>query len=46
MANQSDLDEAYRAAAKAQVSWAARLPAERAAVMLRDEHAVARYAFS
>jgi aldehyde dehydrogenase (NAD+) len=36
MANQSDLDEAYRAAAKAQVSWAARLPAERAAVMLRS----------
>src|SRR5260370_41720408 len=36
MANQGDLDEAYRAAAKAQVSWAARLPAERAAVMLRS----------
>jgi aldehyde dehydrogenase (NAD+) len=36
MANQSDLDEAYHAAAKAQVSWAARLPAERAAVMLRS----------
>ncbi|HYZ23280.1 MAG TPA: aldehyde dehydrogenase family protein [Rhodopila sp.] len=35
MANQSDLDDAYQAAAKAQVSWAARLPAERAAVMLR-----------
>jgi len=33
MANQGDLDEAYRAAAKAQVSWAARPPAERAAVM-------------
>jgi aldehyde dehydrogenase (NAD+) len=30
MANHSDLDEAYHAAAKAQVSWAARLPAERA----------------
>jgi aldehyde dehydrogenase (NAD+) len=28
MANQGDLDEAYRAAAKAQISWAARLPAE------------------
>ena len=36
MANQRDLDEAYHAAAKAQVSWAARLPAERAAVMLRS----------
>jgi aldehyde dehydrogenase (NAD+) len=35
MANQSDLGEAYHVAAKAQVSWAARLPAERAAVMLR-----------
>src|SRR5258708_11609762 len=34
MANQADLDEAYHAAATAQVSWAARLPAERAAVML------------
>ena len=31
LANRNDLDEAYRAAAKAQVSWAARLPAERAA---------------
>src|SRR5258708_27157431 len=36
MANQCDLDEAYHAAAKAQVSWAARLPAERAALMLRS----------
>ena len=27
MTNQGDLDEAYHAAAKAQVSWAARLPA-------------------
>jgi aldehyde dehydrogenase (NAD+) len=36
MANQHDLDEAYHAAAKAQVSWAARPPAERAAVMLRS----------
>jgi acyl-CoA reductase-like NAD-dependent aldehyde dehydrogenase len=36
MANQCDLDEAYHAAAKAQVSWAAHLPAERAAVMLRS----------
>jgi aldehyde dehydrogenase (NAD+) len=35
MANQDDLDEAYHAAAKAQVSWAARPPVERAAVMLR-----------
>ena len=34
MANQGDLDEAYHAAAKAQISWAARLPAEGAAVML------------
>src|SRR5258708_9201596 len=34
MANQDDLDEAYPAGATAQVSWAARLPAERAAVML------------
>src|SRR5260370_13086562 len=34
MANQCDLDEAYHAAAQAQVSWAARLPAERAAVLL------------
>src|SRR5271156_1486205 len=36
MANQSDLDEAYHAAARAQNSWAARLPVERAAVMLRS----------
>src|SRR5260370_23910871 len=36
MANQDDLDGAYHAAATAQVSWAARLPAERAAVMLRS----------
>ena len=36
MANQDDLDEAYQAAATAQVSWAAWLPAERAAVMLRS----------
>ena len=36
MANQGDLDEAYHAAAKAQVSWAAQVPAERAAVMLRS----------
>src|SRR5260370_1244627 len=36
MANQGDLDEAYHAAAKAQVSWAAQLQAERAAVMLRS----------
>ena len=36
MANRGDLDEAYHAAAKAQVSWAARLLAERAAVMLRS----------
>ena len=36
MANQGDLDQADHAAAKAQVSWAARRPAERAAVMLRS----------
>src|SRR5690242_18256465 len=36
MATQVILDEAYHAAAKAQVSWAARLPAERAAVILRS----------
>lgn len=35
LANQTDLDEAYQAAAKAQISWAAMLPAERAAIMLR-----------
>ena len=34
-ANGTDLDEAYESAAKAQVSWAARNPAERAAIMLR-----------
>ncbi len=33
---QSDLDEAYRSAAKAQVGWAARLPSERADVMIRS----------
>ncbi len=36
MANQADLDEAYHAAARAQISWAARLPTERATVMLRS----------
>jgi aldehyde dehydrogenase (NAD+) len=36
MANQSDLDEAYQAAAKAQIVWAAQLPSERASVMLRS----------
>lgn len=35
LADQHDLDEAYQAAAKAQPSWAAKLPAERAAVMYR-----------
>jgi aldehyde dehydrogenase (NAD+) len=35
-ADGNDLDEAYRAAAEAQRSWAAKLPAERAAVMLRS----------
>ncbi len=36
MANRSDLDEAYQSAAKAQIEWAALLPSERAAVMLRS----------
>src|SRR6266404_9259517 len=35
-ASGTDLDEAYESAAKAQVSWAARNPAERAAIMLRS----------
>lgn len=35
MANGQDLDEAYRAAAKAQKDWETRLPAERAGVMVR-----------
>ena len=34
-ANKTDLDEAYESAAKAQVSWAATNPAERAAITLR-----------
>ena len=34
MANESDLDEAYQCASKAQIEWAAMLPSERAAVML------------
>ncbi len=36
MANQSDLDAAYQAAAHVQPKWAAALPAERATVMLRS----------
>jgi aldehyde dehydrogenase (NAD+) len=36
LANVDDLDEAYRSAAKAQIGWAALLPSERAAVMLRS----------
>ena len=36
MANASDLDEAYLCASKAQIEWAAMLPAQRAAVMLRS----------
>jgi aldehyde dehydrogenase (NAD+) len=36
MANAGDLDEAYRSSAKAQIGWAALLPSERAAVMLRS----------
>lgn len=35
MADGTDLDEAYTAAARAQLAWAARLPVERAAVMVR-----------
>lgn len=35
LANEKDLDEAYQSAAKAQIGWAALLPAERAAVMVR-----------
>jgi len=35
-ADENDLDEAYKAAANAQLSWAAKVPAERAAVMLRS----------
>ena len=34
LADQSDLDEAYQAAAKAQPIWAAALPADRAAILL------------
>jgi aldehyde dehydrogenase (NAD+) len=33
--NQTDLDEAYRTAAKAQITWSSAAPAARAAVMLR-----------
>jgi len=36
MANKDDLDEAYQSAAKAQIGWAAVLPSERAAVMIRS----------
>lgn len=35
LADHSDLDAAYQAAAKAQTTWAATLPAERAQVLLR-----------
>ncbi len=35
-ANKDDLDEAYQTAEKAQPSWAARNPAERAAILLRS----------
>ncbi|HJY84383.1 MAG TPA: aldehyde dehydrogenase family protein, partial [Candidatus Binatia bacterium] len=35
-ADKTDLDEAYQAAAKAQIGWAEVAPAERAAVMLRS----------
>lgn len=36
MADVADLDDAYRAAERAQAAWAALLPAERAEVMLRS----------
>ncbi len=36
LADRSDLDEAYEAAARNQAKWAAKLPAERAEVMLRS----------
>lgn len=36
LADRSDLDEAYEAAARNQPRWAAKLPAERAATMLRS----------
>jgi aldehyde dehydrogenase (NAD+) len=35
LADKSNLDETYRAAAQAQISWAKALPSERAAVMFR-----------
>ena len=35
-ADQSDLDEAYQSAAKAQIAWAASSPSERANVMYRS----------
>ena len=35
LANQQDLDEAYRAAAGAQPQWAALVPGERAAILRR-----------
>jgi aldehyde dehydrogenase (NAD+) len=35
LANLADMDDAYQSAANAQPSWAARLPAERTAVLLR-----------
>jgi aldehyde dehydrogenase (NAD+) len=35
LANEQDLDEAYRAAAEAQPKWAAMLPGERAAILRR-----------
>ena len=37
-ANRDDLDEAYRGAQQAQLSWASLLPGERAAVMRRAAH--------
>ena len=41
----TDLDEAYRAGAKAQVSWAALMPSDRAAIMLRSAQIIqARHA--
>ena len=41
-ANKDDLDEAYQSATKAQISWAARNPADRAAIMLRSSRIMER----
>jgi aldehyde dehydrogenase (NAD+) len=39
-ANKEDLDEAYQSASKAQISWAAKSPAQRAAIMLRSSRII------